>query len=303
MTHTPDTSPGEQGRPGWSVVVPAYNRAEPLQACLEALARATPPTGGFEVVVVDDGSMPPLGDRIQPPAGLDLRLLRFENGGPAKARNRGAQAARGRWLAFTDDDCRPRPDWLIAFERAIGDTDAALLGGHTVNILHDCLPACASQELHDYLYRYYNTQSERPLFFASNNIAITRDAYAALGGFDTSFPLAAGEDRDFCDRAIKDGLRLIYAPDAVIDHAHAMTLRGFYRQHFNYGRGAYILHQARSKRDATPVALERFRFYVNLLVYPLRDGLSVSALGRCALMGLSQLAHTAGYARQRRASR
>lgn len=282
------------------MLIPAYNRPQRLRACLEALSRLTPPDGGYEVVVVDDGSSPPLSDSVTVPAGLDARIIRQDNAGPASARNHAARAARGRWLAFTDDDCRPRPGWLPAMEQATGGDEDRLVGGHTENALPRCAPSSASQLLIDYLHDYYNRQDTGPTFFPSNNFCISARAYKSLEGFEEGFPLAAAEDRDFCDRALDAGLKLAYQPGAVIDHYHRMSVRGFWRQHFNYGRGAFVFHTLRARRNDRPIRREPLRFYFALVRYPLRRGWSVSRLWQCVLMVVSQAANTAGYFYERR---
>lgn len=288
--------------PTWSVLIPAYNRPERLQGCLDALSDLVAPNGGFEVVVVDDGSEPPLEPLVDKPQGLSLRMVRQKNAGPAAARNRAAQEAHGQWLAYTDDDCRPRPVWLCELERALSGETNRIAGGRTHNALNQNAASSASQALIDFLHDYFNRGEDGPSFFPSNNFAISREAYLDLGGFDPSFPLAAGEDRDFCDRALLNGMRLAYQPDAEIDHYHGMSVRGFWRQHFNYGRGAWVFHHARSARQQEPLRIEPLRFYFQLVGYPLREGLRWRSVKQSALLFLSQAANTLGFFYERRRS-
>jgi GT2 family glycosyltransferase len=58
-----------------------------------------------------------------------------------------------------------------------------------------------------------------------------------LGGFDAAWNRAAGEDREYCDGWISHGYRMVYVPEAVVEHLHGLTWRIFVWQHFNYGRG------------------------------------------------------------------
>ena len=83
--------------------------------------------------------------------------------------------------------------------------------------------------------------------FRANNLALPEDRFRAIGGFDTIFPLAASEDREFCDRWLHHGFQMTYAPEAVVYHARALTFRSFWRQHFKYGRGAFHFHQVRAR--------------------------------------------------------
>jgi glycosyltransferase involved in cell wall biosynthesis len=282
-----------------SVVIPTYNRPRQLAACLRALAAQRFPRERFEVVVVDDGSPSPLDDLLaEHRPQLQVRLLRQERQGPAAARNAGANAARGAILAFTDDDCRPHPDWLRVLTLRLSATPTAMVGGQTINALRDNPCAEASQILVSFIYDYYNRPGRR-FFFTSNNIAVARAGFLAVGGFDTRYPRAAAEDRDFCDRWQQAGFRMVYAPEAQIEHAHAMTLRGFWRQHLNYGRGAYHFHRGRAQRDEARVRVEPLRFYLQLLEAPLRVRPLPQALALSALLAVSQGANTLGFFEER----
>src|SRR5579871_2229780 len=92
--------------PRFSVVIPCYNRASYL---LEGIASVRAQTGNFEIgeiIIVDDGSVDPgaiaIMDELARSPGV--RLIRTANGGPARARNLGVEAARSKWIAFLDDD-------------------------------------------------------------------------------------------------------------------------------------------------------------------------------------------------------
>jgi GT2 family glycosyltransferase len=277
-----------------SVVIPSFARPARLLACLEALA-ATRLDGPFEVVVVDDGSPEPLAPAV---GGRDwpfrLSLHRQANAGPAAARNAGAAAARAPFLAFTDDDCLPAPGWIAGLMRAQAGDPARLVGGRIDNALPDNVYAAASQDLVDYLYRYFGADTGEAPFFTSNNIGCDRARFLGVGGFDRTFPLAAAEDREFGMRWREQGGSLVFAADAVVGHAHGLDLRRFWRQHSNYGRGARHLHRVREAGGQGRPPLERVGFYAGLVTFPLRDG-GRRPIARSSLMFLSQLAMVAGY--------
>ena len=97
----------------FSIVIPTYNRPKQLALCLKAIDGLTYHRGRFEVIVIDDGShtlfasfMESISDR------LPVRLITPSISGPVIACNRGAAEALGDFLAFTDDDCAPSPNWL-----------------------------------------------------------------------------------------------------------------------------------------------------------------------------------------------
>jgi GT2 family glycosyltransferase len=278
------------------VVVPTYNRPWELTACLRALADLDYPRDRFEVVVVDDGSpVPPEEVVASFRPRLDLVFLSRPNAGPAAARNAGAFRARNEYIAFTDDDCAPDASWLAGLADRLAGAPGALVGGQTVNALPGNRYAAASQMLITYIYEYYNANPNQAQFFASNNIAVPRDRFLGLGGFDARFPRAAAEDRDFCDRWVAAGYPAVYAPHAVVRHAHPLRLGTFVRQHFNYGRGAYRFHQLRAARGAGPVRLEPLAFYVNLVRFPFAPSAGGRGLPEAALLVLAQLTNAAGF--------
>ncbi|MEM6945311.1 MAG: glycosyltransferase [Pseudomonadota bacterium] len=277
-----------------TVVVPTFNRPEKLKRCLEALDRQS--CSDFVVIVVDDGGRADLGPIVEPFAPR-ISLVRQSNAGPAAARNNGARHARSAFLAFTDDDCEPHPDWLQNLLEELRLTPSQMLGGATENIVPNNVFSDASQSLVDYLYSYFGASDGDMPFFASNNIACSRERYLEIGGFDESFPLAAGEDRDLGHRWRETGEGLRYCPDAVVHHAHVLGLKSFFRQHWNYGRGARHLHLALAKRGEFGPRIQGLGFYFGILLYPLRAR-RPRALLQSMVLGLSQVAMIAGYLRE-----
>jgi len=291
-------------RPMYSVVVPTYQRADALARCLAALGAQTLERDRFEVVVVDDGSAhPPREVVARARASLDVRLIEQANAGPASARNAGARAARGDYVVFTDDDCCPDPGWLRAIDAIAARHPGCAIGGRVVNALGDGLYSTASQLLVEFLYEYFNVDETGGRFFITSNLAVPARSFHDIGGFDVSFPLAAAEDRDLCDRWREAGLEMVYCDDAVVNHAHSLGLRTFCRQHFNYGRGAFHLHCARAKRGERPLRVEPPNFYSRLVGYPFGRAGTTRALPLSALLALSQGVYVAGYVSERVRSR
>jgi GT2 family glycosyltransferase len=281
----------------FSIIVPTYNRPAQLETCLSALSGLDYAADRYEVIVVDDGSSSPL-DAVTAPFQnrLRLSLLRQANAGPAAARNRGAQAARATWLAFTDDDCQPAPSWLRTLAGKLAGHPDGVVGGHTVNGLDDNLCSTMSQIIVDVVYRHYNAHPEDARFFATNNLAIGRELFHRLGGFDASF--ITSEDRELCDRLTAHGVRMRYAADCVVKHQHALSLRGFCRQHFHYGRGAFRFHRSQVKRRS-PATWSKTGFHLDLrnwLLYPFSQVAPRRWPETTALLFLWQFMNTAGFA-------
>ena len=288
--------------PTFSVIIPTYNRPRHVSGCLRALTQQNYPRHQFVVIVVDDGSLEPLDRAVDPYRGrLTVTLLRQRNAGPGAARNMGASVARGEYLAFTDDDCRPQGDWLRRLDTAFGTNAARMIGGRTVNRLSRNCYSAASQLILDVVYTFYNRDPRAARFFASNNVAMPKRMFDAVGGFDSGFFRAASEDREFCDRWRMQGYAMAYDPEAVIQHLHQLTLRTFCKQHFTYGRGALRYHAVRARRGSGRMR-DDLPFHTQLL-RNLRGPFSRMRPNRAvrmiALLALWQVVNAAGFAYER----
>lgn len=277
---------GKGSAPVISVVVPTVGRPRYLERCLAALAQSEMDRERFEVVVVDDSIDPEI-EEVAAGAELKPRVVRARRTGPSGARNAGAAAAEGEFVAFTDDDCEPRPGWLPAIERAIDANPGAAVGGVTVNGVPYDPGAVASQAVVDAVHAQFNRDPAAPRFFASSNVTFPAPEFRAFGGFDEGFRYA--EDREACERWLRTGHRFAFAPDAVVVHMRTLTLREFWRQHHGYGRGAYAF--ASSRGDA---ANGDRRGVVGEIASAARRGDASLA----AHLALSQVATASGYARE-----
>jgi GT2 family glycosyltransferase len=290
-----------QAQHAFSVVIPTRGRPAQLKRCLAALANLDT-AAAFEVVVVDDGGTLDL--RREDSAGLEhVEVVRRAQAGPAAARNAGVAAASGDWIAFVDDDCRVEPGWLTALGDALAAHPHDAVAGKVVNALPDDVYAAATQQLIDFARDWYAASDPVRRYATSNNLALGRLAFLDIGGFDPRFSLAAGEDREFSRRWLAAGRQIVEAPNAVVRHAHQLSLRGFLRQHFNYGRGAFTFHGADAA--AADGRFAAWRFYTGLVASPLRSRSTPPgrAARLAALLVSSQAATAAGYLWQARMDR
>ena len=119
------------------------------------------------------------------------------------------------------------------------------MGGVVQNGQPRSLIAQAGQLIHEAVDRHFNPDPNNASFAPGLNLAIPASGFQALKGNDGRFGRFGAEDRDFCRRWRARGGRIVIAPLAVVAHDHRTDLRGFLRQYYGYGRGAWIYHKHR----------------------------------------------------------
>ncbi len=208
----------DRSRPLVSVIIPTFNRKDSLRKTLDGLARQTLPPEQFEVVVVSDGSTDGTEEFL---AGCAmpflLRPITQPNGGPARARNRGIQEARGEVIIFLDDDVEPVPEFLAlhaahhrAQEREV--VIAPMLPDPALCWREPCWIAWehAMLEKQYTAWRTGEWAGCGPHHFYSGNASLRREHLLAVGGFDEQFPrqedveLAVRLERQCCVHFVYD---------------------------------------------------------------------------------------------------
>ena len=282
--------------PVFSVVIPSHGRPGPLSACLRAVLGADFPPDRLEVVVVDDGNADRLEAQVALPAGpVDIRWLRLpENAGPAGARNEGARAARGTYLAFIDDDCLADRAWLTRLHAALEANPGTAVGGRVIDGSGGNLYCAADQAILDEAYAYYNADPSHARFLSTCSLAVPAGAFRDFEGFDPAH--RTSEDREFCARWLAGGRRIVYAADAVVVHAATSSLGRFWRRHFAFGEGAYRFRSRHAREADNRIRFEPPGFYRRLVTAPFARGWSARAAAVSCLVVISQVASAFGFA-------
>ncbi len=227
----PDASPRRAGAPTPShvdaptiTVVVATNRAAPYLA--EALASVVGQTmPAHEVLVIDDGSPDPAALAALVAGFPEVRLERRAHAGVSAARNAGAQAATGAWVAFLDDDDRWDPRRLELQAEAIRADPDAVLAYCGMRSIDETGREIAPADQVAVTGRADVARRRTGIFMG--NAIVRRDAYWAVGGLDTSLRLA--EDLDLVLRLAGAG-PFAFTPGALVDYrAHGTNVTGRYR--------------------------------------------------------------------------
>jgi glycosyltransferase involved in cell wall biosynthesis len=279
----------------FSVVIPTYNRARQLRECLQALAAQDLPKQSFEVILVDDGGREPLEETLAPFRELlAIRLLYQKHQSCAAARQFGIEHASGEYLAFTDDDCRPSPDWLSTMASILMAHPGCAAGGFTLNGAVDNAYAEATQTVVRTLTESRRVSAGWVPYCPTSNAAFPAFALRSVGGLDPTWAIAGGEDRDLCARWSNAGRQLVYAPEARVFHFHRLTLAQFVKQHFQYGRSAMKFLRLNEARALEFRQSLRIGFYRAQFRTPFEDHPPRRAGLIFAVVILTQIATAAG---------
>jgi cellulose synthase/poly-beta-1,6-N-acetylglucosamine synthase-like glycosyltransferase len=221
-----------------SVIIPAYNSEETLAQLLHALESQTVPSEKYEVIVVDDGSTDATANLV---ASFHwAHCVSIPHSGAATARNRGASAARGEILLFTDADCEPQSDWMEKMLAPFADT--RVIGAKGVYRTREQGMTARFVQL-EYEEKYERMRNADQIdFIDTYSAAYRRQVFLSNGGFDESFPTASVEDQEFSFRLARLGCRMVFIPDAIVFHPHDSSLGAYLRRKFFIGYWKVHLH-------------------------------------------------------------
>ncbi|MFH7027168.1 MAG: glycosyltransferase [Heteroscytonema crispum UTEX LB 1556] len=193
----------DKKRPFFSVIVPTYERHKQLEELLDCLQNQV--CQDFEIIIVDQ-SKTSWKKREKYP-NLDIFYMHTDIKGAVIARNTAAFYARGEVLAFTDDDCQPKPDWLKNSIRYFENKDVVGIEGLII-----------SDKLEDDNYRPVTNCGFEGIGFMTANLLVKREVFMGVDGFDESFEHPHfREDTDLGWRIINYG-KIPFAHDVCVFH-------------------------------------------------------------------------------------
>ena len=225
------TLPTTAATPVISIVIPVYGQHPTTFACLKSIA-AEPPRDSFEVVIMDDCSPDPAATALASVQGA--RFIRNEtNLGFIGNVNAGAEAARGEWLIVLNNDTLLRPNALNALVDTFEQhANVGLVGAKLLNADGTVQEAGGIVWKDGSAWNWGRGQSrEDPRFnfvrdadyCSGAALAIRRDLFLEMGGFDTFYAPAYYEDTDLAFRIRARGMRVLYQPAAEIFHLEGVT--------------------------------------------------------------------------------
>lgn len=232
---------GQQRARSVSVIVPVYNREELLPYCLASLVAQDYPR--LEIIVIDDGSS----DRTAEVArSYPVKVIGLEkNRGAAIARNEGASAADGDYLAFTDSDCVAPPDWVSKMVGVLEENpDYVGVNGTYEGDLSETF----ASEFAFRLNRFKELKSPAAIDTCNTSTFMCeREALLKAGGFPRFFDKNGKEVRGREDAALAfritttSGRKIRMAPEVVVSQYFRPTWSAFLKQQatFSYCFGVH----------------------------------------------------------------
>jgi glycosyl transferase family 2 len=196
------------GPPYISFIVPVRNDKHRLERCIRSIQANNSSAASIEVVVVDNGSTD---GSAEAAAALGAKVIRRTVGRVAELRNIGAEAAGGAILAFVDADHEIGPAWGTAARASLNTPDIAAAGA----LCHAPSDGSWVQRAYGLLRGIPEGRSDTE-WLGSGNLAIRKDVFRSLGGFDTT--LTTCEDVDLCNRVRAAGFRIVSDSELINVH-------------------------------------------------------------------------------------
>ncbi len=204
-----------------SVIIPVYNNALGLAACLQSLRAQSLDRSRFDVLIVDNGSTDDL--RSLKETFGDYIWLSEASPGAYAARNRGLLHASSEFVAFTDADCIPDREWLESGLSALAGFPHGIVGGRVemippvargLNIMELC-------ESEIFIMSNHAEVIDRWRFAVTANCFTRLSMFSLFGLFEGT--LKSGGDREWSQRALHGGATLHYCDAAIVRHPRRST--------------------------------------------------------------------------------
>lgn len=221
-----------------SLIIPTYNRILKLFRLLKSLDKLNPMPD--EIIIVDDNSTDETGELLDKWKKIKLEyhkeiILKSTNTGPAESRNLGIFQSRNDLIAFTDDDVVVHPKWIKSLTSRLLNADEEVVGvGGIVSSINN-----------DILSRYYVEHKilEAPKqlnYLPTVNCCFRKQPIIQIGGFDTTFSFAGGEDTDLGLRLKNKGYNFVKEKKAIVYHDFSSNFLDFCKMWIRYGKGTQM---------------------------------------------------------------
>ncbi|HXG82927.1 MAG TPA: glycosyltransferase family A protein [Pyrinomonadaceae bacterium] len=231
-----------------SIIICTRNRALEIADCLPEVGRQAKEFPDAEVIVVDNGSTDntkEIVENFSKEVSYSFRYVFEPVAGLCQARNRGRAEARGKVLAYIDDDVRLQPEWIARVRESFLENKSDCLTG-PVDVL---IEGKSDFEFPDEMLGFFGKRNLGdqikelifPDFPIGCNMAFTTEVFDSVGGFDTNLKLY-GDETDFFNRlSRKKSFKTLYDPKMAISQsipANRITREELGHKSYLWGKGS-----------------------------------------------------------------
>ncbi len=232
----------------FSIIIPVYNTSAYLERCISAVKSIDFPANEYEILAVDNNSTDGSLELLSKFEGI--RVLRENKQGSYAARNLAVRESKGEFLAFTDSDCMPLPNWLKSIESALQDPSRQIVMGPRI---------AESKRRSVQLIAAYESKKDELVFESTspdlyygftNNMGVRKSAYDRCGPFEER---PRGADTIFVRRVVNEfGCHSVcYNKQMLVRHGELDSIISYYNKMYTYGRSRQLYQHIIKTRPLT----------------------------------------------------
>lgn len=225
-----------------TIVLPTKDRHKLLHNCLMSLKGQG--KNFREVIIVDSSSNEESKKTVTKFRGhLNVKYIYEKPAGFPSAYNKGIKKAKGRWVAFLNDDCTVSTNWAKKLYKAIDRYPVDIIQGKSISMPKDNIHAAIMGDHYKNWVRSHLITTNRLDTFDAKCSVIPRSLFYKKGkfaGFDERL-VKGSEDIEMGQRLIAEGKEVVYYPKIVIYHKERTTLTGFVKQHLRIAQAEAAL--------------------------------------------------------------
>lgn len=237
-----------------SVIIPTHKRASMLKRCIESVLK----NKLCEIIVISDCKDKQTDELMKIYLkNKNIHYYKHKKQGPGSSRNVGIEKSKGKYLAFLDDDCEVKTDWIKTIENCFEKYQTDIISFNMTSIKQKTIPL---------FLNYTETNKEKHLVLVTTTIY--KKKLLKKIRFNETKKFYMVEDLDFNYKCIKKGLK-IKKVNYFIYHNYRTDLKGFMKQQYNYGKGRYNVMKY---IDDYPVKKDK-TYHLRLVLTPIADPL------------------------------
>lgn len=229
-----------------SIIIPTYRDWQRLSFCLQALEDQSFANELFEIIVVnnDPGDSTPSWLKIP----SNCKIIKEGKPGSYAARNAAIKISGAKILGFTDSDCIPKKDWIKNAVRVLEENPGAKRIGGAIELFYK-KDEPSKVELYDKVFAFPQEAYVNSGNAVTANMFTYKSVFEKLGFFDEN--LMSGGDYQWGKLAFKNGVPIVYAPNAIVGHPARPTIKELVVKAKRVGKG-----QAKFKKPTKKGFLE-----------------------------------------------